>query len=341
MQLRSENVNINSNGPKPSERPMATRRRALTDISNNAPCVNTAPGPGPPVTKPPVVVAPVVAPVPVRVYMQREPSDVDERDKLNPNCCTEVINEMFHSFRAVEVLHAIDGSYMSGQAHLNSKMRRILVDWLVDIHARFKMVPETLYLAVNYIDRYLQVTHDVRRSKLQLVGITAMFIASKYEEIYPPSVDQYVKITDRAYTKKEILAMEFNMCGALQFQLTVPTAHSFLCRTLKAANVNTLEMVQLCSYITERSLQEYQMLQFRPSVVAAAAVSIARQSSNRYPWSPTLVRYIGYDECDIADCIAEMRTYLSAPPDSADQTTVYKKYSSSKYGRAAQTHLTF
>lgn len=91
------------------------------------------------------------------------------------------------------------------------------------------MVPETLYLTVNIIDRYLQ-TQQVRRSKLQLVGVAALLVASKYEEIYPPELRDLVYITDRAYKQKEILTMENDIVSTLCWNVTVPTAHSFLCR---------------------------------------------------------------------------------------------------------------
>ena len=66
-------------------------------------------------------------------------------------------------------------------------MRAILIDWLVEVHMKFRLVPETLYLCVNIIDRYCSI-QEVRRSQLQLVGVTALFLACKYEEIYPPEV---------------------------------------------------------------------------------------------------------------------------------------------------------
>ncbi len=97
---------------------------------------------------------------------------------------------------------------MSWQPDINEKMRAILIDWLVEVHLKFKLVPETLYLTVNLIDRYLEKV-DVMREKLQLVGVTAMLIASKYEEIYAPEVQDFVYITDKAYSKQEILDCEF------------------------------------------------------------------------------------------------------------------------------------
>jgi hypothetical protein len=69
---------------------------------------------------------------------------------------------------------------MEGQPHINERMRSILVDFLIEVHLNFKLVPETLYLTINLIDRYLQLK-EVPRPKLQLVGVTSLLIASKYE----------------------------------------------------------------------------------------------------------------------------------------------------------------
>ena len=96
------------------------------------------------------------------------------------------------------------------------------------------MVPETLYLTVHIIDRFL-AEKQVRRSKLQLVGVSALLVASKYEEIYPPELRDLVYITDRAYNKQEILEMENQICVTLDYNLTMPTTHSFLCRFLKVS----------------------------------------------------------------------------------------------------------
>ena len=111
---------------------------------------------------------------------------------------------------------------MEHQDHINERMRSILVDWLVEVHLKFKLVPETLYLTTNIIDRYLERT-EVSRPKLQLVGVTALLIASKYEEIYPPELRDLVYICDHAYRKEEILQMEENILKTLEYQITIIT----------------------------------------------------------------------------------------------------------------------
>jgi hypothetical protein len=97
--------------------------------------------------------------------------------------------------------------YMESQTEIEWSMRTTLVDWLLQVHLRYHMLPETLWIAINIIDRFLSV-RVVSLVKLQLVGVTAMFIAAKYEEILAPSVDEFVYMTENGYTREEILKGE-------------------------------------------------------------------------------------------------------------------------------------
>lgn len=123
---------------------------------------------------------------------------------------------------------------MNHQPEINDKMRSILIDWLVDVHLKFKLLPETLFITVSIIDRFLEKTR-VSKTRLQLVGVTALFIASKYEEIYPPELKDFVYITDKAYSKQDVIQMEYHMLMTLSFDITFPTALRFLERYTKLA----------------------------------------------------------------------------------------------------------
>lgn len=273
-----------------------------------------------------------------RPYMLRPCDEIDARDNDNPLLVTCYVNEIYDHFSCLEKEFMVNHNYMVKQEFINDKMRSILVDWLVEVHLKFKMVPESLYITVQIIDRYLELK-QVRRSKLQLVGVAALLIAAKYEEIYPPQLKELVYITDKAYNKQEILEMEAEILTTLDFMFTVPTVHTFLCRYLKAAHADRA-MVQLSCYLTERCLQEFSVLKYLPSQIAASAVLIARTSLKRHPWSPTLVKYTGYDEPDLALCIQDIKTALTNP-NGNQQQAVYRKYSSSKFGAVAKMALSF
>ena len=162
---------------------------------------------------------------------------------------------------------------MEDQPELNGMMRAILIDWIVEVHLKFRLVPETLYLAINIIDRYLEM-EQVQRKRLQLVGVTALLIACKYEEIYPPEVKDCVYITDRAYTRQDVLDMEAEIVKTLKFRMTVPTGYPFLRRFLHICNAPR-GMKCLANFYMERMLQENSTLNYRPSLVAATAVSLS------------------------------------------------------------------
>ena len=129
--------------------------------------------------------------------------NIDERDQNDPLCVTSYVNDMYNHFRMKETVTSVRPIYMETQPHINQKMRSILVDWLIEVHLKFKLVPETLYLTVNLIDRYLERA-EVSRAKLQLVGVSCLLVASKYEEIYPPELRDLVYICDRAYTRQDV-----------------------------------------------------------------------------------------------------------------------------------------
>lgn len=257
--------------------------------------------------------------------------DIDERDANDPLCATEYVQDMYKHFRSKETQTSVRPIFMEHQTHINERMRSILVDWLVEVHLKFKLVPETLYLTVNIIDRYLERT-EVSRPKLQLVGVTALLIGSKYEEIYPPELRDLVYICDHAYRKEQILEMEEKVLKTLEYQITIPSAHAFLVRYLKAAHADR-KIVQLSCYILDGTLQSYNLLHYLPSQLAAAAVLIARKVVGRNAWSPTLLKYASYCEEDIMPVARAVLAEKSSA--SQELRAVNKKYSSSRYGGVA------
>mmetsp|Transcript_31500 Transcript_31500/g.36345 ORF Transcript_31500/g.36345 Transcript_31500/m.36345 type:complete len:379 (+) Transcript_31500:327-1463(+) len=269
-------------------------------------------------------------------YQHSGPIDnIDERDSDDPLCVTEYVSEMYQHFRSKERSTSVRPVYMENQRHVNERMRSILVDWLVEVHLKFKLVPETLYLTINLIDRYLE-RREVTRPKLQLVGVTCLLIASKYEEIYPPELRDLVYICDRAYSKEEILENEEIVLKALEYQITIPSAHAFLVRFLKAAHADK-KMVQLSCYILDGTLQNYSLLEYLPSQMAAAAIFLARRAAGRNSWSPTLLEYAQYCEEEIAPIARAVLEEKNSA--SSELRAVTKKYSSTRYGGVANTVL--
>lgn len=152
-------------------------------------------------------------------------------------------------------------------------MRAILIDWLVDVHVKFKLKDETLYLTVSLIDRYLSKA-GVTRMRLQLVGVAALFIACKYEEIYPPQLKDFVYITDNAYVKLDVLEMEGLILKELNFNITNPSSYDFLQNLGMSMDVKNRLLAQ---YIIELALVEYKFVHYKPSHLAASAVYLVNK----------------------------------------------------------------
>lgn len=171
---------------------------------------------------------------------------------------------------------------MSEQLDITERMRAILIDWMVEVHVKFKLLTETMFLSVNLVDRFLAIK-PVTRTKLQLVGITAMLLASKYEEIYSPEVRDFIHIADSAYTRDEVLRMERLMLTTLDFNLSASTPLHFLRRFSKASKSDSRTHT-LSKYLSELTLTEYSMLKYLPSQIAAASVYIARRMTGRSAW---------------------------------------------------------
>lgn len=172
--------------------------------------------------------------------------------------------------------------YMDNQAEIQWSMRSVLMDWLIQVHARFGLLPETLFLTVNYIDRFLSCK-IVSLGKLQLVGATAIFVAAKYEEINCPSVGEIVYMVDSGYTVDEILKAERFMLSMLQFELGWPGPMSFLRRISKADDYD-LETRTLAKYFLEVTIMDERFVGSPPSYIAAGAHALSRFMLKKGEW---------------------------------------------------------
>lgn len=212
-------------------------------------------------------------------------------------------------------------------------MRAILIDWLVEVHLKFKLLPETLYLTVNLIDRYLCKTQIVR-SKLQLVGVTCLLIACKYEEIYPPIVSDVVYITDNAYKANEILEMEQFILTTLDFEIQITSPYRFLERFCYLAKPTETETF-FAQYMMEGSLVSYAMVKYPPAVLAASALYFAgKMCRNANIWTRQVQESAHVRESELRACAKDLIKEVLNFSMSKNQKlkAVYNKYSNPKFG---------
>ena len=266
---------------------------------------------------------------------------IDELDNKNKNFVTynkypqnvdEYFDEICTELYANEEKYLPEHNYMAKQKDINHRMRAILIDWLIDVHLKYKMVPQTMYIAVNLIDRFLSM-NETTRVKLQLVGVTSMFIASKYEEIYPPELKDFVYITDNAYVKSEVLEMESKMLGSLNFDITFPTQWSFLQIFRKKLDLDQ-KTFNYAWFLMELSLINYKMLKFKMSQIAASAIYIAIRNLNYYN-KVEFEKNTGYSESSIQECVREINNFNIYNSTHSLQA-IRKKFSSKKFDEVSK-----
>lgn len=268
--------------------------------------------------------------------------DIDSMDRENQLAVSYYAEEIFRHFKVLEEEYKASPTYMQNQKDINSKMRAILVDWLVDVHAKYHMLPQVLHITIDLLDRYLSADHTIIRQRLQLAGVTSMLLASKYEEIYPPDAMDFVKITDMAYELQEVFDMERTMLKAIGYRMTIPTKCQFLTRYIKAAELPRKEANYFANYIIDRSLQEYKFLKYSHSFVAAAAVYLTRSvfgDGKLEVWTEKLHHHTGYSAEELQKCVRELQEMLwnaqMGVSSAAKLTAVKRKYGKDKFGKVS------
>lgn len=264
----------------------------------------------------------------------KDAKDLDTEDLDDPLMVAEYVHEIFDYMKELEIATMPNADYMDNQGELEWKMRGILVDWLLEVHTRFRLLPETLFLAVNIIDRFLSCK-VVQLDRLQLVGVTAMFIASKYEEVLSPHVQNFVHVADDGFKDTEILSAERFVLTTLDYDLSYPNPMNFLRRISKADNYD-IQTRTLGKYLLEIGCLDHRFLKHPPSLVAASAMYLARLALDRGEWDSTLAKYAGYTESEIQPVFKLMVDYLSSP---VMHEAFFRKYASKKFLKGKQIVL--
>lgn len=171
---------------------------------------------------------------------------------------------------------------MDSQTEIDWNMRGIVMDWLIEVHSKFRLLPETLFIATNLIDRFLSI-RVVSVQKLQLVGITSLFVAAKYEEVICPSIAHFINMADGGYDVTEMLKAERYLLSTLDFDLSFPNPLHFLRRISKADGYD-IQTRTVSKFLIEIGCLERKLLAFAPSLLAAAAMYLSRACLERGEW---------------------------------------------------------
>ncbi len=218
------------------------------------------------------------------------------------------------------------------QSDLLPVHRSMLVDWLVEVIDVFEMSVRTVFMAVNYTDRFLAL-EKVERRRFQLLGATCLHIASKCEDVSYIGVEDLVVCADKVYKPEDVLQLEEHVLNALDFRICVPTAIDFLnvftvrlcysaeedarctvraaCEGPQPAPLPLMpvpdDVRSLAQYLAELTLQEHQFISRLPSLVAASCLVLALYYRDVPISQPRIKAVTGYSLQDMRECIKLLR----------------------------------
>ncbi|CAF1926089.1 BnaC05g12450D [Brassica napus] len=261
---------------------------------------------------------------------EKLPNIDDESNQLE---VAEYVDDIYQFYWTAEALNPALGYYLSTQTKVSPVTRGILINWLIEVHSKFDLMHETLYLTMNLLDRYLSQV-PVQKNEMQLIGLTALLLASKYEDYWHPRIKDLISISAETYTREQILGMERTMLKQLKFRLNEATPYVFMLRFLKAAQSNK-KLQQLSFYLIELCLVEYEALKFKPSLLCASAIYVARCTLHMTPvWTALLNSHTHYNVSQMKDCSDMILRFHKAAKTGKLRVT-YDKYMKSERSNVA------
>ena len=255
----------------------------------------------------------------------------------------EYINDIYNHLKKIEYYDLPVKNYMIKiQTDINEKMRLILLDWLVEVHIKYNLLQETLFITVNLIDKYLS-KKNINKKYLQLLGITALLIACKYEEIYPPKLKKLIHMTDNAYNKEEALKMEYDILDIVNFNVSFPTSYKFLEIYKYKLNLEDIDFYR-CLYFIEVCLIEYKISWINPSLIAATCLLFNYKNKNendkiKYKEN-NIINITGYNKRDMNECFCCLNNAMKKLEDTGNKyDSIRRKFKLDKYSNVGEKNF--
>ena len=223
--------------------------------------------------------------------------------KTNAQIPKEYINIIYHNLLLEEnkgIIPYPDYSKIISQKEINEQMRSILIDWIIDVHYKFNFTDETLFMTVLIIDRYISYK-SISKKKFQLLGITALLISCKHEEIILPKIEDFIYITDNAYVKEDVFDMENDILDILSFNLIAPSPIKFYEYLALKFEFDKKKFL-LGKYLMESFMVDINYVKFRASVIACASIYIVMKYYKMKNYKEAYnKKYYNINENDISD----------------------------------------
>lgn len=261
---------------------------------------------------------------------------IDEIEKYDIMMVAEYSDEIFNYLYTFEKETLPTHNYLldtESDYHIRPEMRAILVDWLVEVHQKFQYTTDTLLLAISLMDRFLS-QNKVTVGKLQLLAITSLFVAAKFEEVKLPKISAYSYLTDGAASSEDIRTAEMYLFDSLDFNINFANPINFMKRISKVDGYNS-DIENTGIFLLECATCSPKFINLKPSLTSGMSMYIARKVhlKEKSKWDDIAKHYSG--EIDVTNDTSfqtlckELILEVASP--STKLNALIKKFQSEKY----------
>ena len=215
-------------------------------------------------------------------------------------------------------------NFIENQKEINNRMRAIVVNWMIDVHDRFKLLPDTLFLSVIFFDRYMSEVKDIKKEKLQLIGVTSLLIACKYEEIFSPEIRDFVCILDRTFEREDLIGQENYMLKILKFEITFPTSLRYY-EILRIEFDIEDKYYNYGIYLLTLILIDSRFSKYTQAVIATTVCFLLKKIFYQTSIKDFMGKFVKIKEDEIKNCLIDI-CFLLFYIDNSIYTAVDKKF---------------
>ncbi|EOO00708.1 putative g2 mitotic-specific cyclin-b1 protein [Phaeoacremonium minimum UCRPA7] len=197
-------------------------------------------------------------------------------NELSRLACDEYLEDIMQHMRHMEDETLPDANLIDMQREIQWFMRPYLIDFLIEAHAAFSLLPETLFLTVNLLDRYCS-KRVVYKQHYQLVGCAALLIAAKYgdKKDRVPQINELNNMCCGLYDAGMFTQMEMHVLNTLEWNIGHPTV-DFFTQLIVAEERDDREVEHMAAYICEIALYHRDFVSTKPSTMARSSLALAR-----------------------------------------------------------------
>ena len=243
----------------------------------------------------------------IKFCQKSSKANLNNNQRKSAQIPIEYFNEFLETYcREEKTLEfKIKPNFMKNQKDINCRMRAIIVNWIIEVHDRFKLLPDTLFLSIIIFDRYMSIVNNIDKNRLQLMGVTSLLIACKYEEIFSPEVRDFICILDRQYEREDLMEEENNILKILKFEVMYPSALRYY-EILRIKFGIEEKYYKYGNFLLELCLLDCKFSKYMQAVIATTVCFIVLKLFQEMSFEQFMNNNIKISEKEIMDCLTDI-----------------------------------